>query len=222
MRNLIKARFVALVLSLGVAPPVAAQTENYVAFMLQEAELGNVTTQLTLGFMYAAGLDVPQNYAEAAKWYRKAADQGNDQAQTELGLMYEKGQGVLQDYVEAAKWYRKGADQGYAHAQWSLGGMYFDGRSVRQDYVEAAKWFRKAADQGHPMAQNLLGDMYFDGQGVPQDYVKAHMLLNLAATGFANTALRNAAVKDRDTVAAKMTKEQIAEAQRLAREWKPK
>jgi hypothetical protein len=58
--------------------------------------------------------------------------------------------------------------------------------------------------------------MYVDGHGVPQDYVQAHMWFNLAgASGVAK------ALKNRDTVAAKMTPAQIAEAQRLAREWKP-
>jgi TPR repeat protein len=133
--------------------------------------------------------------------------------------MYEKGQGVPQDYAEAMKWYRKAADQGYAHAQWSIGGMYFEGNGVQQNYVTAANWFRKAADQGHPKAQLLLGDMYLDGQGVPQDYVQAHKWLNLAAT-LGDPDLRNWAAKDRASVTAKMTKEQIAEAQKLAREWK--
>ena len=59
--------------------------------------------------------------------------------------------------------------------------------------------------------------MYGEGKGVPQDYVRAHMWWNLAA------AKGNAvAVKNRDKVAAKMTSTQIAEAQKLAREWKPK
>ena len=55
---------------------------------------------------------MPQDYTQAAKWYRKAADQGNADAQPNLGLMYEKGQGVPQDYAQAVSWYRKAADQG--------------------------------------------------------------------------------------------------------------
>ena len=65
---------VALGLSLAFVPPAAAQ--DYMASMRQKAERGDAPAQLTLGFMYSSGLDVPQDYAEAAKWYRKAADQG--------------------------------------------------------------------------------------------------------------------------------------------------
>ena len=92
--------------------------------------------------------------------------------------------------------------------------MYSAGRGVPQDYSEAAKWFRKAANQGYATGQAKLGFMYFLGRGVLQDYVQAHMWLNLsAAHGDKN------APKDRDRVARRMTPAQIAEAQRLAREW---
>ncbi len=64
--------------------------------------------------------------------------------------------------------------------------------------------------------------MYYKGRGVPQDYVQAHMWLNLAASRFPQGTDRDMAVKIRDILAAKMTPAQIAEAQRLAREWKPK
>jgi len=87
------------------------------------------------------------------------------------------------------------------------------------------KWFRKAAFQGNAGAQHYLGDMYMQGSGVPQDYVQAHMWLNLAVSqttpGLQNEEL-NDAVKARDLVASKMNPAQIVEAQKLAREWKPK
>jgi TPR repeat protein len=103
--------------------------------------------------------------------------------------------------------------------------MYHDGADhVPQDYAEALKWWHKAADQGHAPAQSGLGAMYGLGQGVPQDYVQAHMWLNLAASLLPSSQkeLRENAVHDRNMVASKMTPAQIAEAQRLAREWKPK
>jgi len=126
-----------------------------------------------LGFNYATGDGVPQDYAEAVKWFRKAADQGNAVAQSNLGVMYDNGQGVAQDYAEAVKWFRKAADQGNAKAQTNLGVMYDNGRGVPQDYAEAVKWYRKAADQGNAVAQTNLGVMYDNGRGVPQDYAEA-------------------------------------------------
>ena len=64
-----------------------------------------------LGLMYDRGEGVPQNYIEAATWYRKAAEQGNADAQYNLGIMYSFGKGVPEDDAEAAKWFRKAAEQ---------------------------------------------------------------------------------------------------------------
>jgi TPR repeat protein len=68
------------------------------------AVLGDAEAQGYLGFMYANGYGVPQNYIEAANWLRVASEQGYPPAQYLLGLMYDKGQGVPQDYVLAYKW----------------------------------------------------------------------------------------------------------------------
>ncbi len=62
--------------------------------------------------MYHEGQGVPQDYAEAVKWFRLAAEQGNADGQYVLGSMYYKGHGVPQDYAEAVKWYRLAAEQG--------------------------------------------------------------------------------------------------------------
>ena len=87
--------------------------------------------------------------------------------------------------------------------------------------MEALRWYRKAAEQGYASAQNNLGLMYRNGEGVPQDYVEAHKWFNLAASRVTGEDA-NKYRKTRDLVAEKMTTAQIAEAQRLAREWKPK
>jgi uncharacterized protein len=68
------------------------------------AEQGDPSAQAYLGFMFETGRGVPQNYTEAAMWYRRAAEQGDSLAQYSLGLLYDKGQGVPQDIVEANKW----------------------------------------------------------------------------------------------------------------------
>jgi uncharacterized protein len=182
------------------------------------------TAQHNIGQMYRLGKGVPQDDVAAAKWYRLAANQGYAAAQSDLGAMYAKGQGVRQNYANALKWYRLAADQGDVYAQFNIGGMYDHGRGARQDYTEASKWYRLAAEQGYAYAQNSLGILYAEGHGVMQDYVQAHMWFNLATTHTraSNTEARDLAIKNRDAVAAKMTPAQIAEAQRLAEEWKPK
>jgi TPR repeat protein len=97
-----------------------------------------------------------QDFAEAMKWYRKAADQGYAEARYHIGFMYELARGVAQDYAEAARWYRKAADQGYPVAQLALGDMYGMGRGVPNDYVQAYMWCSLAAAHGAADRRPLL------------------------------------------------------------------
>jgi len=120
------------------------------------------------------------------------------------------------DYATALNEWGPMAQQGDAGVQLMLGTMYEEARGVAQDYREAARWYRLAADQGNQFAQVNLGNLYVEGQGVPQDFVQAHMWFNLAGSAGSKKAM-----KSRDILAKKMTPVQIAEAQKLAREWKP-
>ncbi len=113
---------------------------------------------------------------------------------------------------------RANAEAGDADAQVQLGFYYATGLRTTQKDAEAVAWYRKAAEQGHPMAQFWLGSMYRQGRGVAQDNVSAHMWFNLSASRSASLA-RDTAVSARDDIADGMTPEEIAEAQRLAREW---
>lgn len=153
------------------------------------------------------------DYQTALQEWRPLAEQGHAEAQSSLGVMYYNGEGVIQDYQESMKWHRLAADQGHAGSQFSLGLMYYNGEGVLQDYQEAVKWYRLAAEQGHAKAQNNLGLRYYNGDGVVQDYLYAHMWMNIA-TSLGNRNARN----NRDHVQGRMTAEQIAQAQQLARE----
>ncbi len=191
----------------------------------QKITIGLVAVALFAGVLTAHAADFSAghkayqrgDYATALRIFRQLADQGNAYAQHILGNMYGKGHGVTQDYAAALKWYRKAADQGEALAQAGLGFLYYNGQGVTQDYAEAVRWVRKAADQGDARSQFNLGNMYRKGEGVPHDYVQAHMWYNLAAARGLKLGRKN-----RDLLAKQMTPEQIAEAQRMAREWKPK
>ena len=105
---------------------------------------------------------------------------------------------------------------GNAEAQYFIGRWYDVGDGVTVNDREAVKWYRKAADQGLASAQYNLGLMYADGQGVPQDYVTAYMWFILASVEGDKLAIEN-----RDLLAKEMTPAQIAEAQKMARVWKP-
>jgi hypothetical protein len=72
--------------------------------LLPLAQHGNPMAQTYVGFMFANGRGLPQNYVAAADWYRAASEAGVPVAQFMLGLAYDKGQGVPQDYVLAYKW----------------------------------------------------------------------------------------------------------------------
>jgi len=154
------------------------------------AEQGDAQAQYNLGLLYANGQGVPQDYAEAAKWYRKAAESKQPRAGRAIGV-----------------------------ASNNLGILYVNGQGVPQDYAEAAKWILKAAEMNIAAGQNNLGKMYRDGLGVPQNYVLAHMWFGLAAssTRESEATEREEAIKNRDGVASKMTPAQIAEAERMTR-----
>ena len=117
------------------------------------------------------------------------------------------------DFATFVQIVRPLALKGEAWAQSWLADAYYNGQGVVQDYAEAVRWYRLAAQQGDASAQNNLGFMYANGRGVVQDYVKAHSWYNLGAIkGDAD------AVKNRDIVAKRMIAQQIAEAQKLARD----
>ncbi len=181
------------------------------------AAKGNAVAQSTLGYMYAKGQGMSQDYKKAVVWYLKAAEQGDADAQTSLGVMYNVGQGVAQDYKKAVEWYRKAAEQGAANAQSNLGVMYTSGQGVEQDDREAASWYRKAAEQGNAPAQFNLGVMCANGQGIPHDLVQAYKWFSLAEATVGEEATNN-----RKLLEADMTSQQIEEAQGLVRDWTEK
>ncbi len=167
----------------------------------QKIAIGLVAVAVFVGSMTAHAADFDAgveaynrgDYATALRIFRQLADQGDAKAQIKLGVMYARGWVV------------------------TTTGKIIEYRNVRPDHAEAARWFRKAAEQGDADAQYNLGIMYANGRGVTQDYVQAHMWYNHARAQGKETAS-----KLLDIAELRMTAEQIAEAQKLAREWKPK
>ena len=106
----------AAILVLVFAVAVAAQSTEIEQLRLA-AEQGDASAQFNLGFMYATGEGVPQDYQEALKWYRLAAEQGHAQAQYNLGFMYADGRGVLKDRILAHIWFNIAGANGHAQAR---------------------------------------------------------------------------------------------------------
>jgi TPR repeat protein len=106
-----------------------------------------------LGNMYYTGDGVQQSEAEAARWYRLAADQGYPEAQHRLGLILSRGrEGILQDHQSALELFRAAAAQGDGPAQHSLSRMYSEGLAVPADPLQAYVWANLAVHSGNLLA----------------------------------------------------------------------
>lgn len=195
------------------------------------ANNGERLAMADLGRLYAEGKGVAKNYSLAIKWLEKAIEKGDRGALVALGSMYETGKGVSKDEEKATEFYGKAAnrgdyfgrqiledkrlaDKGDAEAQYHIGESWLAGHGVVQDVDEGLRFLRKAADQGYVRAIRMFGYMYQKGWKVPQDFVLAHKWYNIAAS-FGDEKSR----LERDAVARLMTLDQVAEAQKLAREW---
>ena len=121
------------------------------------------------------------------------------------------------DFAKALREWRPLAEQGDARAQYYLGLLYENGDGVPQDYEKAREWYEKSAAQGEANAQFYLGLLSAFGRGGPLDLAQAHMWYSLAA-GKGHVG----ATVYRNNLTKQMTPAQIAEAQKRAREWKPK
>jgi TPR repeat protein len=185
------------------------------------------------------GFGVPRYYAQAVTRYRLAANQGYPPAHTRLSFMYTNGLGVPQDSAEAVRLNRLAAEKGYAPAQYGLGTAYYGGHGVFQDFAEAANWFQLAAEQGEGGSQLALAHMYRNGEGLAEDYVRSFVWLSLAASGLLTNSVEeshkpkryNDAYDDllirqladsRRELKLLLSVDELAEADRLVREWKAK
>jgi TPR repeat protein len=188
-----------------------------------------------LGMLYNLGNGITQDHALAAAQFALAdIGKGNNNARYELGMLYLKGKGVGQDFSSAAKYLQKAAIYNRIidlttspDAQYALSTLYAEGKGVTQSDDEAVKFLRMAAKEDHIKAQFGLGMMYAAGRGVPQSMPIAYLWIARAAEGDAafrsysqttKTALAYTngtaeAVKARDAIRARMTPEQITDAQ---------
>ena len=183
------------------------------------AEQGLPQADYQLGLDYANGEGVKVSQTEASKWFRKAAEQGMASAQHELGLCYLGGRGVQESGSEAVDWFRKAAGQGFAPSEYQLGNCYLQGTGVPKNIEEGIRRVRSAAESGLAVAQNKLGSCYQKGVCLPKDEVQAYKWFALSA---AQDDEHAPDIKvSLATLESRLTKDQIAEAQRLAREFKP-
>jgi TPR repeat protein len=162
-----------------LTPPLArpqAPSQGMDPQLLARANAGDANSQYLVAFAYQNGVGVPKDLAQAAKWYRKAAEAGNRRSMEILGTLYERGLGGLpKDDVQAVNWYRKAAEAGDAFGMNSLGSTYEHGQGgLPKDDAQAVEWFRKAAEFGDASGMRNLGIMYAAGRGgLAKDDVQA-------------------------------------------------
>jgi TPR repeat protein len=120
----------------------------------------------------------------------------------------------LDDHHFAVQLYEESAENGDSDAQYKLGLLYLTGNGALQDFAEAAKWLRLAAEQGYALAQYELGLIYRSGYGLAIDQVQSYVWLNLAAAAGVQQA-----VGARDDVMRSLNTRQLAQAQKISRDW---
>jgi len=124
--------------------------------LLSRARNGDSETQFVVGVLYYMGRGVSQNPAEAAMWFRKAAEQGCLEAQSLLEEMYFQRLMAVEDYSEAIEWLHKASQQNLAQAHYAMGLIFGMGLDVPRYYIEACKFFELSAAKGNHKASEIL------------------------------------------------------------------
>ena len=122
------------------------------AMLRRAAEGGFAQAQNSLGF----GLKESEQWAEAARWFRRSAEQGHPVGWYQLGLAYYRGRGVARDRGRAFELILRAAQSGDVVAEYGVGLSYEDGHGTQRDLAKARRWFQRAADKGLEEAREKL------------------------------------------------------------------
>jgi len=163
--------------------------------------------------MFHDGIGVSQDYIEALKWYKKAAEQGLASAQHDLGVIFQQGSGVEKDYSIAISWYRLSANQGYLASQDALYTLYRNRIGIPSDDESFYKWILESAKQADVTAQYVLASIYLQGVLKERNIILAYAWAGIASAG-GHIFSRNL----RNNLEKSMTLSMIEEARAKARE----
>ena len=125
-----------------------AAERSELAALRRRAEAGEADAQYELGCKYYEGDSVARDYAEALKWYRKAAAQDHNSGLCDVGYCYRNGTGVKQDYAKAIPFYRQAAEQGCPTGAYWLAVAYENGEGVKKNLAQARRWYGISRDRG--------------------------------------------------------------------------
>ncbi len=181
------------------------------------AAKGDPSAEYEIGVRFAEGKGVTQDLQQAIVWYQRSASQGYAPAQYRLGSMYERGLGLKADLARARIWYQRAAEQGIVKAMHNLAVLSAGRDAAATDYATAAKWFQAAADHGLTDSQFNLAIMQDSGLGMERDTKQAYKWFSLAARAGDEEAARR-----RESLRAKLSPSELAEAETELRSWRPK
>ena len=199
----------------SAAQAIAVPSGITPASLSEAAGKGDPLALFEVAVRYTDGNGVQADRAEAAKWYKLAADRGFAPAQYRLGNMYEKANGVERNLAEAKRYYEMAARQGNAGAMHNLAVLLTSDAAGQPDYKAAADWFIKASDLGVRDSQFNLAILYARGSGVQQSLEESYKWFAIAARdGDADAAQK------REDVARAMKPEQLASAKAKVEAWK--
>ena len=109
------------------------------------AEYGHPAAQYNIGVMHEWGNGMPQDNANALKWYKRSAERSHKDAQNNLGALYSKGEGTEQNFIEALKWFIISAENGSEGGQKNI--RIVEKRMSYEQISQAQKlandWMRK-------------------------------------------------------------------------------
>lgn len=187
------------------------------ASLAEAAAKGETQALFEIAARYTEGRGVTADRAEAAKWYKLAADRGLAPAQYRLANLYEKANGVERNLSEAKRYYTLAAEQGNAGAMHNLAVLLASDAAGQPDFTAAAQWFIKASELGVRDSQFNLAILYARGSGVKQDIEESYKWFAIAAKdGDADAAQK------RDEVAGAMNPQQLQSAKAKVDAWKVK
>ena len=140
-------------------PPLPEKFDDLLAL----AEEGDAEAQFEVGLEFYAGGDVDKDYAEAARWYKRAAEQGYVLAHNALGWMAFRGQGMPEDGLKAFHWFEYAAERGINPSRIGLGYLYEREMLAWGCREDAKKWFLRAVDAGGYWGYECMGRYYHFG-----------------------------------------------------------
>ncbi len=154
-------------------------SQSMVAVQLQR----QIRDDLKKAISFETGKGAPRDEAEAADWFRRAADLGDPVAQNQMGYLYVWGIGVERNAAQAIRWFARAAGSGMQQAKLNMAVLFMRGIGVARDPQFARQILQELAERKNARAADYLGVIYMRGEGVPQDSKRAEEYFRLSAKG---------------------------------------